>query len=63
MLEKPNIQDEKIIACLQVEYGLQIIQLAFLPLGGNLCTAVYRAVAEDGRCIFVSCGAVTLTKF
>jgi len=52
MLEKPDIQDEKIIACLQVEYGLRIIQLAFLPLGGNLCTAVYRAVAEDGTLYF-----------
>ena len=52
MLEKPDIQDEKIIACLQGEYGLRIIQLAFLPLGGNLCTAVYRAVAEDGTLYF-----------
>src|SRR4030095_11806208 len=52
MLEKPDIQDHEIIACLQVEYGLRIIQLAFLPLGGNLCTAVYRAVAEDGTLYF-----------
>jgi len=52
MLEKPNIQDHEIIACLQTEYGLRIIQIAFLPLGGNLCTAVYRAVAEDGTLYF-----------
>ena len=52
MLEKPDIPDDEIIACLQVEYGLRIIQLAFLPLGGNLCTAVYRAVAEDGTLYF-----------
>src|SRR5215211_5161815 len=52
MLEKPEIQDEKIIACLQVEYGLRIIQMAFLPLGGNLCTAVYRALAENGTLYF-----------
>jgi spectinomycin phosphotransferase len=52
MLEKPDIQDEKIVACLQVEYGLRIVQLVFLPLGGNLCTAVYRAVAEDGMLYF-----------
>jgi spectinomycin phosphotransferase len=37
---------------LQTEYGLRIIQIAFLPLGGNLCTAVYRAVAEDGTLYF-----------
>ena len=47
MLEKPNIPDEQIIACLQREYGLQIAQITFLPLGGDLSTAVYRAVADD----------------
>ncbi len=47
MLEKPDGQDEKVIACLQVEYGLPIVHLGFLPLGGNVSTAVYRAVAED----------------
>jgi spectinomycin phosphotransferase len=52
MLEKPDIQDEKIIACLRVAYGLRILQLAFLPLGGNLCSAVYRASAEDGTLYF-----------
>jgi spectinomycin phosphotransferase len=52
MLEKPDIQDEKIIACLQADYELQITQIAFLPLGGNLCTAVYRAVTEDGTPYF-----------
>ena len=52
MLEKPDIQDHEIIACLQMEYGLRIIQIAFLPIGGNLCTAVYRAVAEDGTLYF-----------
>jgi spectinomycin phosphotransferase len=52
MLEKPDIQDEKIISCLQAEYGLPIIQIAFLPLGGNLCTSVYRAVTRDGTPYF-----------
>ena len=46
MLEKPDIQDEKIISCLQAEYGLRIIQITFLPLGGDLSTAVYRSVAD-----------------
>jgi spectinomycin phosphotransferase len=52
VLEKPDIQDEKIITCLQLEYGLRINQLAFLPLGGNLCTAVYCATAKDGTLYF-----------
>jgi spectinomycin phosphotransferase len=53
MLEKPDIQDEKIIACLQAEYGLLVAQVAFLPLGADLNTAVYRAVAADETSYFV----------
>lgn len=52
MLEKPSIPDESIIACLQVKFALQITHLAFLPLGGDLSTAVYRAVADDGTPYF-----------
>src|SRR5215216_237650 len=52
MLEKPTIPDESIIACLQAEFGSPISQLAFLPLGGDLSTAVYRAVADDGTSYF-----------
>jgi spectinomycin phosphotransferase len=47
VLEKPDIQDERIIACLQDEYGQTIVQLTFLPLGADLNTAVYRLVARD----------------
>ena len=48
MLEKPNIPDELIISCLQDEYGLQVAQLEFLPLGADLGTAVYRIVTDEG---------------
>ncbi|MFO7321937.1 MAG: aminoglycoside phosphotransferase family protein [Chloroflexota bacterium] len=47
MLEKPNISDEMIIACLHDDYGLQVADLAFLPLGADASTAVYRAVTGD----------------
>ncbi len=47
MLEKPDIQDESIINCIRNEYGLTIANITFLPLGGDLCTAVYRAVTND----------------
>ena len=47
MLEKPDLPDEKIIACLQVEYGLRAAQVTFLPLGADLNTAVYRVVGDD----------------
>jgi spectinomycin phosphotransferase len=53
MLEKPDIQDEKISACLRDEYGLRVVQVAFLPLGADRNTAVYRVVADDERAYFV----------
>ncbi len=53
MLEKPDLPDEKIIACLQAEYGLHVAAIAFLPLGADLNTAVYRVVADDGTAYFL----------
>ncbi len=53
MLEKPNLQDERIIACLQDEYEVLVAQIVFLPLGADLNTAVYRVVADDGTAYFV----------
>jgi spectinomycin phosphotransferase len=53
MLEKPDLQDEQIIACLRNEYGLLVVQVAFLPLGADRDTAVYRVVADDETPYFV----------
>ena len=53
MLEKPNLQDEHIVACLRNEFGLHVVQISFLPLRADLNTAVYRAVTEDNREYFV----------
>ena len=44
MFEKPNLPDGRIIACLQDAYGLQVVQLVFLPLGADPNTAVYRCL-------------------
>ena len=70
MLIKPEIEDETIIICIRREYGQRITQLEFLPLGGDLCTAVYRAVADDETAFFckLRCGdfediSVELPKF
>ena len=70
MLEKPDLQDEKIIACLQHDYGLAITQVTFLPIGADPNTAVYRAVTADETAYFAKLrrGAfdetsVTLPKF
>ncbi|MHB0857876.1 MAG: phosphotransferase [Anaerolineae bacterium] len=53
MLEPPDIAEERIIACLQAAYGLQIAHLAFLPLGADQNTAAYRATDSDGTPFFV----------
>ncbi len=53
MLQKPSIPDEKISACLRAGFGLQTESLTFLPLGADLDTAVYRAMAADGKPYFL----------
>ena len=53
MLEKPDLPDEQLISCLRDYYGLQIVQVDFLPLGNDLNTAVYRVVADDARPYFL----------
>jgi spectinomycin phosphotransferase len=53
MLEKPDLPDERLIACLKADYGLRVAELAFLPLGADVNTAVYRPVARDGTAYFV----------
>lgn len=53
MLEKPDLQDQRIISRLQDSFGLLVNHLTFLPLGADFNTAVYRAVAEDGTAYFL----------
>lgn len=53
MLEKPDLQDKQLIACLQDAYGIQIDSVTFLPLGADINTALYRAVTGDGTAFFV----------
>jgi spectinomycin phosphotransferase len=47
MLEKPDLQDEIIIACVQDHYGLHVNQVTFLPLGADQNTAVYRLITDE----------------
>ena len=53
MLERPDLQNQRVIACLQKNYGLDVAQLAFLPLGADPNTAVYRVAAGDGTPYFL----------
>ena len=53
MLEKPDVQDARIMARVHHEYGLPLAALSFLPLGVDEGSAVYRAVATDETPYFV----------
>lgn len=53
MLEKPDLQDEAIITCLRDAYGLNIVEINFLPLGADMNTAVYGAIATNQTGYFV----------
>lgn len=48
MLEKPNLKDDEIIACLVQHYDLRVRNIDFLPIGADFNTVVYRTVAHDG---------------
>ncbi len=53
MLEKPAVEDRRIVACLKNEFGLSVEKVSFLPIGADLNTAVYRAVADNNVHYFV----------
>ena len=53
MLEKPDLQDRLIISRLQNEYGLNVNQITFLPLGADVNTAVFRVVTVDETAYFL----------
>ncbi len=53
MLERPDVPDDTLLACLRDHYGLHITQVAFLPIGNDADTAVYRVVADDGLSYFL----------
>ena len=52
MLEKPDLREDRLVACLHQAYGMLVSQVDFLPLGADLNTAVYRVVADAGRAFF-----------
>ena len=53
MLEKPDLPDERLIACLRDAYGLAVTRITFLPLGNDVNTAVYQVVADDATPYFL----------
>lgn len=53
VLEKPDLGDGQIIACLREEYGLHAAQVAFLPVGADQHTAAYQVLATDNTSHFL----------
>jgi spectinomycin phosphotransferase len=53
MLEKPAINGDALICCLNEGYGKAIRSVSFLPVGADLNTAVYRAHGIDHTSYFV----------
>ncbi len=53
MLQKPDVPDETLLACLWNHYGLHATEIAFLPIGNDVHTAVYRVVADDATQYFL----------
>ncbi len=53
MLEKPDMPDARLIACLRDYYGMRVGEIAFLPLGADQNTAVYRVLADGGTALFL----------
>lgn len=53
MLTPPSLAEPALIAHLRAAHGLAVAQIAFLPLGADINTAVYRALADDGAAHFV----------
>jgi spectinomycin phosphotransferase len=47
MLERPDLHDSVIAACLLDAYGLRAAYITFLPLGADRDTAVFRVGADD----------------
>lgn len=53
MLEKPELSDKEIANTLWIEYGLNVEEISFKPLGADRNTAVYRVVTKDHAVYFV----------
>ena len=53
MLEKPDLDDARIVRCLRDEYGLPAARITFLPVGADQNTAAYRLAAAAGTAHFL----------
>lgn len=50
---KQAISDERIIDCLNTEYGIKVARLTFLPIGADLNASVYKAETHNLSSYFI----------
>jgi len=53
MIEKPNIQDEKIITALNENYSIPVSRIEFLPVGNDATAFSYRVETRNGDPYFL----------
>lgn len=68
MLEKPPLDETKILDCLLQDYGVAATEIEFLPLGADPNTAVYRADGDQPYFVKLRSGefsqaSVTIPEF
>lgn len=58
MTEKQSLSPQYMIDCLNINYGIAVNTLVFLPLGADMNASVYKAETQDGLSYFVKlkCG-------
>lgn len=53
MLQKPDLPEESIASCVCDEYAMNVTAMAFLALGADADTAVYRVTVDDDAAYFL----------
>lgn len=53
MREKPSLPEQQVIHGLNAHYGIEVKELAFLPLGADSSAFHYKAQGLDGTCYFL----------
>jgi spectinomycin phosphotransferase len=53
MREPPDVSDASLRACLRDHFGVRVTEIAFLPIGNDVDTAVYRVVTDDATPYFL----------
>ncbi len=52
MTEQP-LSNQRIIDCLNTDYGIKATKLTFLPIGADMNASVYKAEAHDESSYFI----------